>query len=73
MKMLMLFALGALIVTGSLLVLWLAFTNVPLAVLALVALAVLAIGGIALVVRDTQRHDLGDAPAQGRTPSRVAS
>jgi membrane protein implicated in regulation of membrane protease activity len=73
MKMLMLFALAALIVAGSPLVLWLAFTNVPLAVLALVALAVLAVGGIVLVVRNTQRHDLGDAPARGRAPSRVAS
>ena len=55
MKPLTLIGLGALIVVGSAGVLWLAFTDIVLARLALVALAVLVLGGIRLGLRSVQR------------------
>jgi hypothetical protein len=56
-------AAGVVLVGGSLLVLWLAITNSPLAPVAIVAVGVLAVGGIWLIARDHHRNPFSALPA----------
>jgi hypothetical protein len=68
MKPLTLIGLGALVVVGSAGVLWLAFTDIALARLALVALAVLVLGGIRLGLRSVQRDPWAGLAKPGDGP-----
>jgi hypothetical protein len=52
---------------GSLLTLYLAFTNAALAWLALIVTGVLAIGGIVLIVRDTRNAPISEDEALSHT------
>lgn len=70
MKPLTLLGLGTLVVVGSASVLWLAFTNIVLAWLALVALAVLVLGGIRLGLRSVRRDPWAGLAKPGEEQSR---